>query len=87
MKPYTVVLRRPEALYDLWEHSEFIRLRDSYTALVFAEDGFDAVKKAKAQVRRCDNAKGIKASDYVTLVVFEGEHAPIHFGWQTGVDE
>ena len=87
MKSYTVVLRRPEAVYDTWDVGEFIHARDSYTALVQADCWKEAIKKAKKEVRRWDGTKGVKARDYVTLLVFEGWHEPLFYGWQTGVEQ
>lgn len=88
MKSWTVVLRRPQAVLDQWDMLPFDEDRAIYVAhITDAPDVLTAIKEAKKEARRWDSVKGVKAREYITLVVFKGRQEPIAYGWSTGVDE
>lgn len=82
MKPFTVVLLRPRYAEDKKPDD----LRDvSYTSMVEAADKYQAVLLARREAFKADSLDRLRvksAEDYRVLVVFEGRHEPVLFGWQ-----
>lgn len=72
MKPYTVILRRPDYLADEWPD-------DVYLAYVEGVDTDAAIKAARNQVRKADANKA-KNDDYALIAAFEG-HPTIARHW------
>lgn len=82
MKPYTVVLLRPEYLC---EHTGEEYGLDAYVARVSAENYMKALNAAQAEVMEADKKdklKPLKPEDYKMCVIFNGHHTPVAHGWQ-----
>ena len=77
---FTVVLLRPDYITSDTPHGQ-----DIYVALIEADDCNDAVRVAQQEVFEADMADGHdpdSPDDYALVVMFEGHHAPVLFGWQ-----
>jgi hypothetical protein len=84
LRPYTVVLLKPANICDVEN--------DTYTALVDAVDLRDAIKVARKEAYDAamqDHLEGTETiaapegpHDFEVLVVFDGKHNPVFFGWQ-----
>ena len=86
LKPYTVVLLRPDYLA-AGEKGSFGQ--DVYVAHVSADgtyDAFDAAKLEAANADCVDASDGPEQApdpeDYALVVLFGGHHEPKLFGWQ-----
>ena len=82
MRPFTVVLLRPEYILD--EPSEYGQ--DIYVASrIMADDEIRAVKAAQNEAYKADKREGLQPrgrTDYALCVLFTGHHEPALFGWQ-----
>lgn len=79
MKPYTVVLLRPDYMAE--EYGTYIYIANAITA----EDPCQAVEMAQREVYLADMIDEMEPQDekdYALCVLFEGHHEPKLFGWQ-----
>lgn len=67
MKPYTIILLRPDYMTDDFGH-------DTFTDHVEARDIDLAIKTAQLQACHADQNTVSKKDDYYPLAVFEGHH-------------
>lgn len=90
-KNWTVILLRGRKFAERLNHDEPFGT-DAYVAYVFAGFGEPAVKAARQQVLKADRKDfrdqcreaGVRLveSDYIPLMIFEGHHTPVLWGWQ-----
>lgn len=91
---FTVVLMRPQYLASVLDEGGM-----SYTAHVEASDMYHACEAARQQACAADRAEGLRSNepddgrdlapaqdDYGVLVVFEGKHEPVLFGFEPGAN-
>ena len=77
---FTVVLLRPDYMTSDTPYGQ-----DIYVALIEANDCDDAVQAAQQEVFQADRIDGLapeSLDDYALVVMFEGHHVPVLFGWQ-----
>lgn len=82
LKPYTVVLLRPEYLTIVTDEQYG---KDIYVGLMMAENQYNAIELAQLEVFNSDKDEGLHPlmkSDYELCILFEGLHDPKLFGWQ-----
>ena len=77
---FTVVLLRPDYITSDTPYGQ-----DIYVALIEADGHDDAVRVAQQEVFKADRKDGLgpdSLDDYALVVMFEGHHSPVLFGWQ-----
>lgn len=80
MNKYTVVLLRPDYMYEDAPYGQ-----DIYVAHVQGDAVDDAIFNARREVYSVDRRDGFKPAsmlDYALCVAFEGSHEVARFGWQ-----
>ena len=88
MKPFTVILIRSEKFQGLPDAEPYGK--DSYVAMVEADDISSAITTAKREAYDADEKDrqedfedaGITLDDYVFCLMFDGHITPCLYGWQ-----